>query len=221
MGLLSHIFGKRKWEDLPIKFVDSIKSRTNEHNFKVLQHLAHKYDLLSLDIFKNSHLFTSNTDLGFKALSFSLVVLGNRLTFNNSIVDAENCFLLSLMLNPKNTQNPSHCCLAILYALNGRTKEAQAEAKLALFLMEQLQTKIEKILNRFPESKQAFLNSENPDDLHPYLLTSFMLTRMIHDISIYGSLVLDPRKSDLMTRTNYIITICAITDPDLQPLINN
>jgi hypothetical protein len=45
MGLFSHIFGGRGWDNLPIKFVDALKSRLSEHNFKVLESLtviAHK-----------------------------------------------------------------------------------------------------------------------------------------------------------------------------------
>ncbi len=211
MGLFSRILGSRKWEELPIKFVDSVKSRLSEHNLKVLQSLTLKHNILNLEMFQNSQLLLSKPDLIIKSLSYALAGLGNKLARNGSFIEAENAFLLSVMLNPNNHENPSHFCLAILYVLTNRNKEAQKEGRLASEMFEHLLDRMEKIQKNYFDSKDDFMNFDT--------MTALIgLQRMLEDIFLYGNLSQETKKSDLFTRCEFVIQICVLGDTDIKQM---
>lgn len=128
---IGRIFGGRGWDDLPIKFVDVLKSRLSEHHFKVLESLTSKHDILSSKFFQDPQFLVSAPDVAIKALSYLLVRLGNQLAQRDWLIDAENACLLSLKLNPNN-DNPAHFSLAFIYTIENRLEEAKQEANLAL-----------------------------------------------------------------------------------------
>jgi hypothetical protein len=183
----------------------------SEHYFKVLESLTLKHNILNLKIFQDSQLLASEPNLIIKALSYSLAVLGNRLARRGLLVDAENSFLLSLKLNPNNNENPSHFCLAIFYDLTNRDQEAQSEAKLALQMLAHFLTKVQKMQESYPNSSYDFMNPE-------MLIIMGGLEQMLRDIILYGTLSVDAKKSKLFDRTDFVIMVSILGDPEMNTI---
>lgn len=210
MGFFSRIFGGRGWGELPIKFVDAIKSRLSEHHFKVLESLTSKHDILNSKFFQDPQFLVSAPDVAIKALSYLLVRLANQLAQRDLLIDAENACLLSLKLNPNN-DNPAHFSLAFIYTIENRLEEAKQEANLSLQLLQDLDAKAKELQNASPDRGEY-----QPNLYHNWIELHIILGDRLREILLFDTLLGQPNEiSKLFEAANVTIIILAVSDHDL------
>lgn len=121
------------WEALPPEFVDEVRARLDDGELRRLDALAARYRIFDQRFFRSPSSLTVDTAAAAADFARLLGSLGNRIG-KEEPGDAERAYRLSLRLRPD--RNLAHAGLALLLERTGRTREAAAEARAALAVLD-------------------------------------------------------------------------------------
>jgi hypothetical protein len=121
------------WEALPPEFVDDIRGALDDQEREHLDALVTTYRIFEQRFFRSPSSLALDTAASRVDFARLLHSLGNRVG-QDQPGSAERAYRLSLRLRPE--QNLAHAGLALLLERTGRTREAAAEARTALAVLD-------------------------------------------------------------------------------------
>lgn len=127
----------------PKWFALQIQAILQEHDYKLLIDLSHKYEMHKQSFFQPENFLESDATFKIEMFALFLNSMGNQLFTNHcDLTDVEKCFIISSKLKPEG--NPCHISLAVFYAETARIKKAQQEADIALKILNEFADQTEK-----------------------------------------------------------------------------
>lgn len=140
------------WSALPATFVAAVRDRLPESDQRHLDTLVEKYRLFQQRFFQRPSSLGIDEIASATDFARLLASVGNHIA-GTEPGDAERAYRLSLRLRP--TDNLAHAGLALLLQRTGRQREAIAEARAALGVLDHL-------------AERAAERAPTTEDIHPF-----------------------------------------------------